>query len=83
MSLSSSHALSRWRRRRTRQDQLVDALIATQSGLDGVLHRHVGAQTHGGQHLQPLDVALGTALGTGNDHPALAEAAGTVGLGGR
>ena len=46
-----------------------------------MLHGHVGTQPHGGQHLQPLDVALGTTLGTGDDHPALAEATGAVGLG--
>ncbi|MNJ40287.1 hypothetical protein D3C77_351790 [compost metagenome] len=46
-----------------------------------MLHGHVGTEPHGGQHLQPFDVAPGTALGPGDDHPALAEAAGAVGLG--
>ncbi len=64
-----------------RQDQLVDALVAAKRSLNGVLHRHVGTQSHGGQHLQPFNVTASTAFGAGDDHPALTEAAGAVGLG--
>ena len=37
-----------------RHDELVDALIAAEGGLDGMLRRHVRAQTHGSEDVQPL-----------------------------
>ena len=61
-----------------RRDQVVDALVAAQRGLDGVLARHVGAQAHRGQHVEALDVVPGVALLAGHDHPAGAVAAGAV-----
>src|SRR5690606_37036526 len=64
-----------------RQDQVVDALVAAQGGLDGVLGRHVGTQAHVGQHVQAFDVALGQVLGTGNRDPAGTEARHPIGLG--
>jgi hypothetical protein len=64
----------------TGQHQLVDALVAAQRRLDAVLHGHVGAQPHGGEHLQPLDIVPGQVLGATEHHPALAEAGGAIAL---
>src|SRR5690606_30822296 len=63
------------------QHQVVDALVAAQRRLDGVLGRHVGAQAHVGQHVQAFDVALGQVFGAGNGDPAGAEARHPIGLG--
>src|SRR5690606_9785203 len=66
---------SRW------QYQIVDALVAAECGLDCMLSRHVGAQSHVGQDIQPFDIALGSLLGPGDDYPAGAETSDPVGLG--
>ena len=62
-------------------DQILDTLITAKRGLDGVLGRHVGAQPHGGEDVQPLDVVAGVALLPGHDRPTGAVAAGAVVLG--
>ncbi len=64
-----------------RQDQVIDALIAAQRGLDRVLRGHVGAQAHGGEDFQAFKIAGGVVLGPADDHPARAEASHAVGLG--
>ncbi len=64
-----------------RQHQVVDALVAAQRGLDGMLGRHVGAQAHVGQHVDAFDVALRVVLGPGDDQPAGTEARHPVRLG--
>lgn len=46
-----------------RQHQVIDALVAAQRCLDGVLARHVGAQAHVGEDIQALDIALCLVLG--------------------
>ncbi|MNM78652.1 hypothetical protein D3C81_905620 [compost metagenome] len=63
------------------QHQVIDALIATQGGLDRMLARHVGTQAHVGQHVDAFDVALGVVFRAGNGDPAGAEAGHAVGLG--
>ena len=79
MAVSSFQARSRWLAQAAAgRDQVVDALIAAQRGLDAVLRRHVGAQPHRGEHGQALDVVLGVALLARHDHPAGAIAAGAV-----
>ncbi|MNJ23643.1 hypothetical protein D3C77_180310 [compost metagenome] len=63
------------------QNQIIDALVAAQGGLNGVLARNVGAQAHVGQHVDAFDVALGVLLGPGDGQPAGAETRHPVGLG--
>ncbi len=66
---------SRW------QYQVVDALVAAQCGLDGVLRGHVGAQTHVGEDIQAFDIALRFVFRAGDHYPAGAETRHPVGLG--
>ena len=63
------------------QDKLVDALIAAQGRLNGVLHRCIGTQTHGGEHIEAFDIALGMMFRTVEHHPTLAETGDAVGFG--
>ena len=62
-------------------DEVLDALVAAQRGLDGVLAGHVAAQLEVGEHVQALDVVARHAFVARNHHPAGAVAAGAVGLG--
>ncbi len=79
ISVSSLCARSRWLQQATAgSDQIIDALVAAQRGLDRELPRHVGAQAHRGQHVQAFDVVPGVALLARHDHPAGAIAAGAV-----
>ena len=64
-----------------RQDKLVDALIAAQGRLNGVLHRRIGTKTHGREHIEAFDIAFGMMFRTVEHHPALAEAGHAVGFG--
>ena len=61
-----------------RRDQVVDALVAAERGLDRELAGHVGAQAHRGEDVQALDVVLRVALVARDHHPARAVAAGAV-----
>jgi hypothetical protein len=61
-----------------RCDQVVDALVAAEGGLDRQLARGVRAQSHRGEHAKPLDVVGGVALLARDDHPASAVAARAV-----
>ena len=63
------------------QDKFVDALIAAQGRLNGVLHRRIGTQTHGGEHVEAFDIAFGMMFRTVEHHPALAETGHAVGFG--
>ena len=62
-------------------DQLVNALIAAQCRLNRMLRRDVGTQAHVGEHLKPFDQVASPVFRTADDHPARAEAGGTIGLG--
>ena len=64
-----------------RQDQLVDRLVAAQGDLNGVLGRHVGAQTHVREDLEALDVAAGVLLRAGEGQPPGTEPGHAVRLG--
>ena len=64
-----------------RQDQVIDALVAAEGGLDRVLARYVGAQAHVGQHVDAFYIALRIVLGPGDGDPAGAETRHAVGLG--
>ena len=57
--------------------------MATQGGLNGPLARHIGAQTHVGEHVQALDVIAGAALVTRHHQPTGAITTGAVALGER
>src|SRR5450755_2971533 len=61
-----------------RGDQVVDALVAAERGLDRELPRRVRAQAHRGEHAQALDVIAGVPLLPGDDHPAGAIAARAI-----
>src|SRR5690554_1483527 len=63
------------------QHQIIDALIAAQCGLDGVLCRDVTAQAHIGQHIQAFDIAFGAAFGARDNQPARAKTCYAIGLG--
>jgi hypothetical protein len=63
--------------------QVVDALVAAQRGLDGVLPRHVGAQAHVREHGEALDVVGRGPLVARDHQPAGTVAAGAVALGQR
>ena len=64
-----------------RHDELVDALIAAEGGLDGVLRGHVRAQAHGSEDVQPFQVVPGALLGAAHHHPAAAKAGHPIGFG--
>ncbi len=61
-----------------RCDQVLDALVAAECGLDRELPRRVGAQAHRGQHVEALDVVLGVPLRARHHHPAGTVAAGAI-----
>ena len=61
--------------------QIIDALVATQRGLNGPLSRHVGTEPHVREHVKPLDVIDCRFLVARNNHPTGPVAAGTVTLG--
>ena len=63
------------------QDKLVDALIAAQGRLNSVLHRCIGTQTHGREHVEAFDIAFGMMFRAVEHHPALAETGHAVGFG--
>src|SRR5688572_12820290 len=60
------------------RDQVVDALVAAERRLDRELARNVRAQPHRGEEGEAVDVILGVALVTGEDHPPAAVAARPV-----
>ena len=59
-------------------DEFADTLVAAQRGLDSMLGRHVGAQTHRGQHFQSFDIAFRVFFRAIQHHPALTEAGDAV-----
>ena len=63
------------------QHQVLDALVAAERDLNGVLRGHVRAQPHVGQQADALQEAGGVLLGAGDDQPARAVARDPVGLG--
>ncbi len=64
-----------------RGDELPDRLPAAERGLDRVLRGRVGAQAHGGECGQPLQVVAGVLLRARHHHPAGAEPGHPVRLG--
>ena len=50
--------------------EVIDGLASTQSHLNRMLRRHIGAEASTGQELQALDEATSILLRSGNDHPA-------------
>ena len=61
--------------------QGVNALGAAQRRLNRMLRRHVRAQAHGRQHVEPLNVVRGAVLGAAHHHPTGAEAGRAIGFG--
>lgn len=59
-------------------DQVIDALITAQGGLDAVLARRIGAQAHRSKHVETFDVILGMPLVARHYQPAGTIAAGAV-----
>src|SRR6185437_2758623 len=64
----------------TRDDVLIDGLIAAERRLNRVLGRHIGTHTHVGQQGQALKVVLSQVLGTADGYPTSAIAADAIGL---
>ena len=65
----------------TRQHQVLDALMAAERHLNGVLRGHIRAQPHVGQQADALDEAGGVLLGAGDDEPTRPVTGHAVGLG--
>ena len=63
--------------------QVINALVATQGGLNGELARHIGAQAHVGEHVQALDIVLGRPFVARDHQPAGAVTARAVAFGQR
>ena len=59
-------------------NQIVDALITAERGLNRMLTRRIGAQAHGGEQHQPFDVVFRRFFRARQNHPAGAVATGAV-----